>query len=136
MQNSNKKVEIVNDSDVDEKEISELGHAFSRTIQQQLQPQAMEKRSAGPYRGALKTLMYGFGDAGPEEQNEESVALLETYVEEFVTNLVSRSYQRTMRSGRTTVNQIRLADVLKVLEKDQKKFLRMPYIIKALRDTK
>ena len=70
--------------------------------------------------------MYGFGDH--EFPNEASLDLLEIYVEEFIVNLVVRTARRSQRNGS---NVLKLADVLRVLQKDEKKFLRMPYILAA-----
>ena len=83
------------------------------------------KRKGGPFREDLKKLMYGYGD--DQNPNEASVELLETYVEEFVINLVAQSMRRSQRHHGT--NYIRLADVLNVIKHDEKKFLRMPYIL-------
>ena len=68
--------------------------------------------------------MYGFGDN--EYPNEASIDLLEVYLEEFIVNLVVRTAKRSQRNGSNT---LKLADVLRVLQKDEKKFLKMPYIL-------
>ncbi len=54
--------------------------------------------------------MFGFGDDA--RPNESSIELLEIYVEEFITNLVSRATKRSQRLGS---NMVHVADVLKVL---------------------
>ena len=71
--------------------------------------------------------MYGYGDGHDQRNlNENSIDLLEVYVEEFICNLVSRSARRRQRHGENT---IRVADVLHILKQDEKKYLRMPYIL-------
>ena len=77
----------------------------------------------------LKNLMYGFGDSA--RPNEGTLDLLETYTEEFVANLTSRALKRSQRHGS---NVLQLGDVLKVLQKDEKKFLRMPYILASVKE--
>ena len=69
--------------------------------------------------------MFGCGD-DKDGPNEASLDLLETYIEEFVTNLVVQSQRRSQRHGS---NSLRTGDVLHVIKKDKIKFLRMPYII-------
>ena len=72
--------------------------------------------------------MYGYGDA--ETPNDATVDLLEVYVEEFVINMVSQALRRSQRHPTTHgSNNIRLADVLNVIKHDEKKYLRMPYIL-------
>ena len=73
--------------------------------------------------------MYGYGD--DPNPSEASVDLLEIYLEEFVTNLVSRSLRRRLRHGD---NVIKVADVLEVLKFDEKKYLRMPYILTTAKE--
>ena len=68
--------------------------------------------------------MYGFGD--DKKPNENSVELLEIYVEEFISNLVTRAARRSQRWGN---NLVTVADVLRVLKQDDKKYLRMPYLL-------
>ena len=85
----------------------------------------------GLFREDLKTLMYGFGDN--KYPNETSVDLLEDYVQEFIVNLVVRTAKRSQRN---CSNTLKLADVLRVLQKDEKKFLRMPYILLAQKEIK
>ena len=75
--------------------------------------------------------MFGFGDN--EYPNEASLDLLEIYVEEFIVNLVVRTQRRAQRNGSNTLE---LADVLRSLQKDEKKFLRMPYILAAQKEIK
>mmetsp|Transcript_8052 Transcript_8052/g.5732 ORF Transcript_8052/g.5732 Transcript_8052/m.5732 type:complete len:102 (-) Transcript_8052:31-336(-) len=72
--------------------------------------------------------MYGFGD--DKDVREDSLDLMESFVEEFIGNLIQRTMSRGVRAGH---NSLKLADVLKVIEPDDKKFLRMPYILSASR---
>ena len=84
------------------------------------------KSRNGPFREDLKKLMYGYGDA--ILPNDETVDLMEVYVQEYVINLVSQAMRRSQRHTNGS-NAIRLADVLNVLKHDEKKYLRMPYIL-------
>jgi len=68
--------------------------------------------------------MRGFGESG--EPRDDTLELLESYVFEFINNLIQRTLQRSQRSG---YSQIQVRDLLKVIEQDEKKFLRMPCII-------
>ena len=68
--------------------------------------------------------MYGFGD--DKKPSESSVELLEIYIEEFISNLVTRAARRSQRLGN---NLVTVADVLRVLKQDDKKYLRMPYLL-------
>jgi hypothetical protein len=81
-------------------------------------------RKRGFLKEDLAKMMKGFGESG--EPRDDTLELLEAFVYEFTNNLVQRSLQRSQRSG---FAQIQMRDVLKVIEKDEKKFLRMPYII-------
>ena len=86
------------------------------------------KQKGGPFREDLKKLMYGYGD--DRNPNEATVDLLEVYIEEFVVNLVAQAMRRSHRHPPTHgSNNLRLADVLNVIKHDEKKFLRMPYIL-------
>ena len=73
--------------------------------------------------------MFGFGDSA--EPNEKTVDLMEAYFEEILINLLTQAQRRSQRHGSTS---LRLADVLHTIRKDEKKFLRMPYIINAYKD--
>ena len=55
---------------------------------------------------------------------------MEAYVYEFITNIIHRSLGRSQRAGSA---QIQVRDLLKVIENDQKKFLRVPYILTGKR---
>jgi histone H3/H4 len=83
-----------------------------------------KNKNQGPFHDDLHKLMIGFGD--DHKPLDSSVELLEIYVEEFITNLVLRASRRSQRLGNNTVT---VADILKVLQPDQKKYLRMPYVL-------
>ena len=83
------------------------------------------KNKGGPFREDLIKLMYGFGDE--ETPNDATVDLLETYTEEFIANLVARTMRRSFRIEGN--NELLISDLLKVLEQDEVKFLRMAYTI-------
>lgn len=72
-------------------------------------------------------MMRGFGESC--EPRDDTLELLEAFVYEFTNNLVQRSLKRSLRSG---FAQIQIRDVLKVIESDDKKFMRMPYIINGV----
>jgi Transcription initiation factor IID, 18kD subunit len=76
-------------------------------------------------------MMYGFGET--QHPRDDTLDLMETYVYEFINNLVHRSLDRSQRSGFT---QIQMRDLLKVIEADEKKYLRVPYIITGIEMTK
>ena len=78
------------------------------------------------FREEVRKLMFGLGDE--ESPDEKSLELLEVYIDEFIVNLVT---QASRRSHRHNSNSLRLADVLHTIRKDEKKFLRMPYIVTA-----
>ena len=86
-------------------------------------------KKGGAFRDEIRKLMFGFGD--DPNPDEKSVDVMEGYFEEIILNLVTQSSRRSQRHGS---NQLRLADVLHTIRKDDKKFLRMPYIITAYRD--
>ena len=75
--------------------------------------------------------MYGFGDE--EHPHDSTVDLLETYTEEFIANVVARTMRRSLRIEGNS--QLLLADLLKVLEKDEVNFLRMAYILPTYEST-
>jgi hypothetical protein len=72
-------------------------------------------------------MMIGFGESG--EPRDDTVELMELYVIEFISNISKRSLQRSQRGGFST---IQLRDLLKVIEEDEKKFLRVPYLLTGL----
>lgn len=80
---------------------------------------------------AVSRMMQGFGECS--EPRDDTIELMETYVYEFINNLVHRSLARSQRAG---FAQIQMRDLLKVIEADEKKFLRVPYIITGLEMTK
>ena len=63
--------------------------------------------------------MYGFGD--DIRPNENSVDLLETYVQEFT--------RATKRSQRLGSREVKINDIIRVLKQDEKKYLRLPYVL-------
>ena len=72
--------------------------------------------------------MFGYGD--DRNPYDGTVDLLEIYVEEYIINLVAQAMRRSQRHPPTHgSNNIRLADVLNVIKHDEKKYLRMPYIL-------
>jgi hypothetical protein len=76
----------------------------------------------------LARMMFGFGEV--DNPRDDTLDLMETYVYEFVTNVIHRSLARSQRAG---FAQIQVRDILKVIESDQKKYLRVPYILKGQR---
>lgn len=50
-------------------------------------------KHSGPFHDDLRKLMFGYGD--DVKPNESSVELLEVFVEEFITNLVTRAARRS-----------------------------------------
>ena len=72
-------------------------------------------------------MMYGFGEE--REPRDDTLDLMELYVIEFVSNLAKRSLAKSQRGG---FNSIQLRDLLKVIEDDDKKFLRVPYLLTGL----
>lgn len=72
-------------------------------------------------------MMVGFGEC--TEPRDDTIDLMETYVIEFISNISKRSLTKSQRSG---FNSIQLRDLLKVIEDDEKKFLRIPYLITGL----
>ena len=86
------------------------------------------EKAKNAFREEVKKVMFGFGDS--KNPDERSVELLEVYIDEFIVNLVT---QASRRSQRHNSNSLRLADVLHTIRKDEKKFLRIPYIVTAQR---
>ena len=76
----------------------------------------------------LARMMHGFGEV--DNPRDDSLELMETYVYEFITNVIHRSLAKSQRGG---FAQIQIRDLLKVIESDQKKFLRVPYIHRGQR---
>lgn len=72
-------------------------------------------------------MMIGFGESG--EPREDTVELMELYVIEFITNISKRAMSRSQRGG---FSNIQLRDLLKVIEDDEKKFLRVPYLLTGI----
>ena len=86
-------------------------------------------KKGDPFREEVKKLMFGFGDV--QCPNEKSLDLMEAFMEEVMINLLLQASRRSQRHGS---NALRLSDVLHIIRKDEKKFLRMPYIINAYRE--
>ena len=72
------------------------------------------KQKSSPFRQELRKLMFGCGD-DKDGPNEGSLDLLETYAEEFITNLVVQASRRSQRHGS---NSLRLGDILHAIKKD------------------
>lgn len=80
---------------------------------------------SGPiFTNELKTLMTGFGDN--EHPDNESVALLEEYVIEYIQTIAVLAYKRSKRKGS---NEIQLKDLLYIIKNDKKKFYRVPILL-------
>jgi hypothetical protein len=73
-------------------------------------------------------MMHGFGEV--DNPRDDTLEMMETYVYEFITNVIHRSLAKSQRAG---FAQIQIRDLLKVIESDQKKFLRVPYIHRGQR---
>ncbi len=72
----------------------------------------------------LTKMMQGFGESA--EPRDDTLDLMEAYVFEFINNVIHRSLARSQRAG---FAQIQVRDLLKIIESDEKKLLRAPYII-------
>lgn len=72
-------------------------------------------------------MMIGFGENS--DPRDDTVDLMELYVIEFITNISKRAQARSQRAG---FGNIQLRDLLKVIEDDQKKFLRVPYLLTGI----
>ena len=72
-------------------------------------------------------MMIGFGEC--VEPREDTLELMELYVTEFIHNMARRALVKSQRGG---FSQIQMRDLLKVIENDDKKFLRVPYILTGL----
>ncbi len=72
----------------------------------------------------LTKMMQGFGETA--EPRDDTLDLMEAYVFEFINNVIHRSLARSQRAG---FAQIQVRDLLKIIESDEKKLLRAPYII-------
>ena len=69
-------------------------------------------------------MMQGFGETA--DPRDDTLDLMEGYVFEFINNVIHRSLSRSQRAG---FAQIQVRDLLKIIESDEKKLLRAPYII-------
>jgi len=63
--------------------------------------------------------MYGFGDA--KDPDENTMILLESYVEEFIKDLIIRGYNRSLKAG---YSKIRVADILFQIQDNEQMFMR------------
>jgi hypothetical protein len=61
----------------------------------------------------LARMMFGFGEV--DNPRDDTLDLMETYVYEFITNVIHRSLARSQRAG---FAQIQVRDILKVIESD------------------
>eukprot|EP00347_Sterkiella_histriomuscorum_P002568 403367648 len=84
-------------------------------------------KKKGMLKDDLQRMMIGFGEN--EEPRDDTMELMELYVIEFITNLSRRAMSRSARGGFST---IQLKDLLKVIEDDEKKFLRVPYLLTGI----
>lgn len=75
----------------------------------------------------VSKMMQGFGEVS--NPREDTLELMEQYTIEFITNVTKRTLARSLRSK---YNTIQLRDLLKVIEEDEKKFLRVPYLLTGL----
>ena len=91
-------VNIIEDNNELDEEISDMPAGGKITYEKRgthitKHPKRTRSKASGPFHDELIKLMFGFGDY--EQPCEASVDLLETYVEEFITNLVSRATRRS-----------------------------------------
>ncbi|CDW87722.1 UNKNOWN [Stylonychia lemnae] len=84
-------------------------------------------KKKGLLKDDIHKMMVGFGEC--EEPRDDTMELMELYVIEFITNISKRAQQRSQRGGFTN---IQLRDLLKVIEDDEKKFLRVPYLLTGI----
>ena len=75
----------------------------------------------------VRKLMYGFGDK--KDPDERTIVLLKQYIEEFIADLIVRSYNRGLKGGH---NRLRLADIMQEIKDDEKMFMRAPRLLIAL----
>eukprot|EP01091_Cochliopodium_minus_P006997 TRINITY_DN16940_c0_g1_i2.p1 TRINITY_DN16940_c0_g1~~TRINITY_DN16940_c0_g1_i2.p1 ORF type:complete len:100 (-),score=33.55 TRINITY_DN16940_c0_g1_i2:134-433(-) len=71
----------------------------------------------------LQEMMYGFGD--DKKPNKDSIALVEDFVNQFVTAMTKEA------STVTTKPRIKTEDLLFVLRRDPKKYARAEELVKA-----
>jgi len=70
----------------------------------------------------LKKMMFGFGE--DPEPREDTLELMELYVNEVMTNVAKRAIEKSQRSG---YQSFQVRDLLQVLEQNEKQFLRAGY---------
>lgn len=73
----------------------------------------------------LRKMMIGFGDE--PNPSEKSLDLLDEYMADFLINLVSNSYKRSMRRNINS-NQLMKEDLLYFIQPDTKKLMRVAHI--------
>ena len=78
------------------------------------------------FRDEVCKLLRSYGDQ--YQDDDQSVKVLESYVEEYIVNIVTRALERNHRLEK---HQIKVADIVRVLNADEKKYLRVPYILTA-----
>ena len=76
-------------------------------------------------------MLLAFGDVEP--LREDTVELLEAYLLEFIRNLLTRAYSRSQRRGS---RKVQLMDILKMIEQNDKQFMRVPAILLAINNKK
>lgn len=87
-----------------------------------------KKRKKNKDLSDLKQLMYGFGDS--KAPLEESVELLDEFVQEFILNLAEKALKRSRRRESNS-NEIKVEDLLYFLQPDNKKSMRVAKIIQT-----
>mmetsp|Transcript_16906 Transcript_16906/g.30276 ORF Transcript_16906/g.30276 Transcript_16906/m.30276 type:complete len:117 (+) Transcript_16906:8242-8592(+) len=80
----------------------------------------------------VKLMMYGFGDE--PDILPESVAIVESYIIEFVYELLEKAVRRADR--RSSGNRIHLSDILHHLKADPKQYNRVKQLLKLDGDFK
>ena len=79
----------------------------------------------------LREMIIAFGDF--EEVSKETVQKLEIYLIDFLGSVLKEAYRRSKRAG---YNKIRIKDLLKVVEYDERLFLRIPALYRSIAITK
>ena len=75
----------------------------------------------------MRKILFGFGDV--TDPDERTLYLLKQYVEEFIFDLIVRSYNRALKGG---YSKLRLADIMQEIKEDEKMFLRAPKLLIVL----
>ena len=79
----------------------------------------------------LREMLVAFGDF--EEVPDQTVQTLEVYLIDYLSSILKEAYRRSKRAG---YNKIRIKDLLKVVEYDEKLFLRVPALYRSIIITK